>query len=383
MRFIDEVSVNVQAGKGGDGCVSFKRGPNLPRGGPDGGNGGDGGDVVFEGSSQLRTLLDLQLHPLVRAQNGRAGSGQNRTGARGHDRVVRIPCGSTIIDDETLLVLGDITEPGQSLRVATGGRHGTGNAAFKSSTNRSPRTFTKGEVGEKRSLRLQLKLLADVGLFGLPNAGKSTLLSRISKAKPKIADYPFTTLEPQLGVVRSSIDESFVVADIPGLIRGASQGAGIGFRFLRHLSRTSFLLHLVELDPWDGSNALDNIKALEHELLNFSHAFKDCEIWIVATKNDVQSNSERQQSIEELRAAFPHRKVMDVSAVTGEGLQELIYALSERIRHLRAKPSKSVDDVAITFTMDILNHELEARRERAAKKKVAEQKAAEIEFRRG
>ena len=244
MKFVDEVTIRVQAGKGGDGCLSFFRGRNNPRGGPDGGDGGNGGSVFLVGHTSLNTLVDLRFQPLIQAEYGRAGGSANRTGANGTDVNVAVPIGTTVIDDETLEVVGDITDTEDVLCVARGGHFGRGNAFFKSSTNRAPRRTTRGEAGDTRILRLQLKVVADVGLLGLPNAGKSTLISRISASRPKIADYPFTTLIPNLGVVRVAEDANFVVADIPGLVPGASGGAGLGMRFLRHLVRTRLLLHM-------------------------------------------------------------------------------------------------------------------------------------------
>ncbi|MFU8817487.1 MAG: GTPase ObgE, partial [Pseudomonadales bacterium] len=247
MQFIDEASIRVEAGKGGNGCLSFRREKYIAKGGPDGGDGGDGGDVILVADHALNTLVDFRFQPLYRAQHGQPGSGRNKTGARGQDSRVRVPVGTSVVDEETLETLGDLTEEGDELLVAHGGRRGLGNTRFKSSTNRAPRRTIPGAPGEVRQLRLQLKLIADVGLLGMPNAGKSTLISSVSAARPKVADYPFTTLTPSLGVVkRPGRDASLVMADIPGLIRGAAEGAGLGVQFLRHLARTRILLHLVE-----------------------------------------------------------------------------------------------------------------------------------------
>ena len=249
MQFIDEATVYVHAGKGGDGCLSFRREKFVARGGPDGGDGGDGGDVHLVAEAALNTLVDFRYRPRYRAGNGQPGSGRNKTGAHGEDREIKVALGTSVVDADTRELLGDLTEPGQRLLVARGGPHGLGNTRFKSSTNRAPRRTTPGAAGDERELSLQLKLLADVGLLGMPNAGKSTLIAATSAARPKIADYPFTTLVPNLGVVRVDEEASFVMADIPGLIAGAASGSGLGAQFLRHLSRTRLLLHLVDAGP--------------------------------------------------------------------------------------------------------------------------------------
>ncbi|MED5555927.1 MAG: Obg family GTPase CgtA, partial [Pseudomonadota bacterium] len=320
MKFVDEVTIRVQAGKGGNGCLSFFRGRNIARGGPDGGNGGNGGSVFLVGHKSLNTLVDLRFQPLIRAEHGSAGGSANRTGRNGADLIVAVPIGTTIIDDETLEVVGDITDPEDSFCVARGGQFGRGNVFFKSSTNRSPRRTTKGDPGDTRMLRLQLKVIADVGLLGLPNAGKSTLISRISASRPKIADYPFTTLIPNLGVVRVAEDANFVVADIPGLVPGASQGAGLGMRFLRHLVRTRLLLHLVDIMPVDGSDPIANARAIEQELSEFSPLFMEIPIWTVVTKTDLIAENAEKQLVRLVGEAFPDRPCYAISAVTGDGI---------------------------------------------------------------
>ena len=272
MQFIDEATIRVTAGKGGNGCLSFRREKYIPKGGPDGGNGGVGGSVYLVADDSLNTLVDFRCQPSFKAESGLAGSGQNKTGSAGENYLVRVPVGTTVINEETQEILGDLEENKETLLVAKGGSRGLGNAVFRSSTNRTPRKTISGGEGESRQLRLQLKLLADVGLLGLPNAGKSTLISLVSAANPKVADYPFTTLIPRLGVVRVAEEASFVVADIPGLIEGASKGQGLGTQFLRHLSRTRIILHLVEVLPLDESSPLDSIELIENELAQYSLA---------------------------------------------------------------------------------------------------------------
>lgn len=332
MKFVDEVTVEVKAGDGGDGCLSFLRRANVAKGGPDGGNGGSGGDVYLIGDQSLNTLVDLRYRPLVKAQNGNSGSSSLKQGAAGHAQQIPVPCGTTVIDDETLDVIGDIKSPDQQLCVARGGTPGRGNASFKSSRNRAPRETTKGTAGEQRRLRLQLRVLADVGLLGLPNAGKSTLLSSVSASKPRIADYQFTTLVPNLGVVNSGSDQSFVMADIPGLIQGAASGVGLGTRFLRHLSRTSFILHLVECCPVDESDPIDNLVAIEDELKVYSDSLSQLPIWTVITKTDSKQSEEIDSLFERFKSKYPKRPVFAISAVTGNGVGNLISSLSEKLQ---------------------------------------------------
>ncbi len=324
MQFVDEVTVRVAAGKGGPGALSFRREKYIAKGGPDGGDGGDGGDVVLVADAALNTLVDFRFHPVCRAKNGRPGSGRDRTGARGADAEVRVPAGTTVVDDDTLEVIGDLAGPGERLVAARGGRRGLGNTRFKSSTNRAPRRTTPGDPGEARTLRLQLKLIADVGLLGLPNAGKSTLVAAVSASKPKIADYPFTTLRPNLGVVRVDVDASFVMADIPGLVAGAASGAGLGTRFLRHLARTRVLVHLVDVAPVDGSDPLENVAAVERELFAYSSAFRARPIWMAPSKMDLARDAEVAAA---LRERCPDRPVFPISAVTGRGVAALTGAL--------------------------------------------------------
>ncbi|MCY3885902.1 MAG: Obg family GTPase CgtA [Gammaproteobacteria bacterium] len=331
MKFVDEVTVSAIAGRGGDGCMSFLRRANYAKGGPDGGNGGAGGSVFLIGDSSLNTLVDLRFQPQLKAQNGKAGSGSLKKGANGQSLDVRVPCGTTVIDDETLVVIGDVIGPNQRLRVAQGGSPGRGNATFKSSTNRSPRQTTSGSDGERRELRLQLRVLADVGLLGLPNAGKSTLLNVVSASRPRIADYPFTTLHPSLGVVKPRTDHSFVMADVPGLIRGASQGLGLGIRFLRHLTRTSILLHLVEVLPTDESDPIQNLQDVETELDLFSEELSRTPIFTALTKVDLVTQEKVEDLVEAIQKIRPGRPVFSISAVTNAGINGLISFLADQV----------------------------------------------------
>ena len=323
MQFIDEATIRVQAGKGGNGCLSFRREKYIPKGGPDGGNGGEGGSVLLMADDALNTLIDFRYQPSFKAQSGDAGSGQNKTGSAGEDCVVRVPIGTTVINEETQEILGDLDDKESTLLVAKGGSRGLGNSVFKSSTNRTPRKTIPGGEGESRQLRLQLKLLADVGLLGLPNAGKSTLISLISAANPKVADYPFTTLVPSLGVVRVAEEASFVIADIPGLIEGAAAGHGLGTQFLRHLSRTRVILHLVEVRPLDESSPLQNVELIERELAEYSSAMSERETWIVLTKIDELESGEIESLLQDFHSRFPRRRIFAISAMADLGLGEL------------------------------------------------------------
>lgn len=337
MKFVDEAVIDVEAGKGGDGCLSFARERNRPRGGPDGGDGGDGGSVYLVGDGGLNTLVDFRALPRYRGESGRPGRGRGMTGASGATLDVAVPIGTTVVDVETRTPIGDVTASGQALLVARGGRRGVGNLRFKSSTNRAPRQTTPGQPGERRRLRLELKVLADVGLLGLPNAGKSTLLGRVSAAKPRVADYPFTTLTPNLGVVRVHVGESFVMADIPGLIEGASRGAGLGFSFLKHLARAPLLLHLVDAAPGDGTDPVCSSQAVEAELRAYSPAFSKRDIWLVATKLDLPGAEE---SARRLQAHYSDRRCHAISAHSGVGVTGLLRAVmahvAERRRRLQA-----------------------------------------------
>ena len=327
MQFIDEATITVQAGNGGGGCLSFRREKYIERGGPDGGNGGDGGDVYLLGDESLNTLIDFQYQPQYRAKKGENGGGRNKTGARGESISIKVPIGTTVIDEDTQEILYDIEKVGEKALVARGGRRGVGNAAFKSSTNRSPRQTTPGEPGEYRSLRLQLKLIADVGLLGRPNAGKSTLISRVSAARPKIAEYPFTTLTPSLGIVKVALDSSFVMADIPGLIEGASDGVGLGTRFLRHVARCKVLLHLVDVNPEDASDPVTNISMIEEELARYSSYLIQRPIWIILSKIDQLQADEIENLLERIKISHPGREVEMISSHAGQGIDVLLNKL--------------------------------------------------------
>ena len=327
MQFIDEATITVQAGNGGGGCLSFRREKYIERGGPDGGNGGDGGDVYLLGDESLNTLIDFQYQPQYRAKKGENGGGRNKTGAGGESIYIKVPIGTTVVDEDTQEILYDIEKVGEKALVARGGRRGVGNAAFKSSTNRSPRQTTPGEPGEYRSLRLQLKLIADVGLLGRPNAGKSTLISRVSAARPKIADYPFTTLTPSLGIVKVALDSSFVMADIPGLIEGASEGVGLGTRFLRHVARCKVLLHLVDVNPEDASDPVTNISIIEEELARYSSYLIQRPIWIILSKIDQLQADEIENLLERIKISHPGREVEMISSHAGQGIDVLLNKL--------------------------------------------------------
>jgi len=287
MKLVDEAEITVTAGNGGNGCVGFRREKFIPMGGPDGGDGGDGGSVWLVADENLNTLVDFRHQKQFRAQRGENGMGRQMYGKGGEDVVIAVPVGTVVHNVDTDEVIGDMTVHGERLLVAQGGKGGLGNMHFKSSTNRSPRQSTPGTAGEERTLRLELKLLADVGLLGFPNAGKSTLIRAVSAATPKVADYPFTTLYPNLGVVSVEPGRSFVIADIPGLIEGAADGAGLGALFLRHIQRTRLLLHLVEIEPLDGGDAVEQIRAIERELGKFDAALLDKPRWLLLNKADL------------------------------------------------------------------------------------------------
>ena len=325
--FIDEVRIRVKAGDGGNGCLAFRREKFVPRGGPSGGDGGRGGDVVFVASEHHNTLLHFRFNPEHEAQRGRHGEGSNRTGRDGFSVDVPVPVGTVVYDDSTGEQLHDFTEPGERFVIAHGGKGGRGNQHFATSTHQAPTEHEPGHPGDEKRLRLELKLLADVGLVGFPNAGKSTLISRISAARPKIADYPFTTLEPNLGVV-SVGDESFVVADIPGLIEGAHLGHGLGVQFLKHIERTRLLVHLVDVSEATGRNPVDDFRIVMEELEGFSADLVRKPMFVVASKVDVAQDPGR---IEELKAlaAAKHLPFYEISSVTGLGIEGLKYNLAQ------------------------------------------------------
>jgi len=334
MKFVDEASIEVAAGNGGDGSASFRREKYVPRGGPDGGDGGAGGDVILVADPGLNTLADFRHARTFRAHNGQPGAGRQKSGRGGEDVRIRVPLGTLVYDGGTGELIGDLTEPESELLVARGGRGGLGNVHFKSSTNRAPRRTVHGGAGERRSLRLELQVLADVGLLGLPNAGKSTLLSRLSAAHPRIADYPFTTLYPHLGVVRLGPDSSFVMADIPGVIEGAAEGAGLGLQFLRHLSRTGLLLHLVEIEPLEGST-VEQVRQVEGELEKYSAELAGKPRWLVFTKADVLGASAGQRARDYIEALGWRQRWFTISAHAGVGLDELKAAIMEYLERQR------------------------------------------------
>jgi GTP-binding protein len=326
--FIDQVTISVKAGDGGDGCCSFRREKHIPLGGPDGGDGGRGGDLILQVESNLSTLIDLRYKKLYEAENGKSGKGNQMTGRSGKDLIVCLPPGTLVKNKETDELLVDLKEPGQQFVVAEGGNYGQGNMRFKSATNRAPKKFGRGKPGESCQLFLELKLLADVGIIGFPNAGKSTLISRISNARPKVAEYPFTTLVPNLGIVRLDEGESFVAADIPGLIEGAHKGKGLGHQFLRHIERTRLLLHLIDFSDIESDNILDRYQKLQNELKAFSENLFDKPQILVATKMD---DPQSVINLEKLKPALKeiNSSLLTISSVTGEGVEQLLWKIKE------------------------------------------------------
>ncbi|MAL93809.1 MAG: GTPase ObgE [Haliea sp.] len=324
MKFVDEASIKVQAGKGGNGCLSFRREKFVPRGGPDGGDGGDGGSVIMEADENLNTMVDYRFERSFRAESGEQGRGRNCSGKSGEDLVLKVPVGTTILDEDSGEVLGDLAGHGQRLVVAQGGWHGLGNTRFKSSVNRAPRQTTEGTEGERRNLKLELKVLADVGLLGLPNAGKSTFIRAVSAARPRVADYPFTTLVPNLGVVKVDSHRSFVIADIPGLIEGASEGAGLGVRFLRHLTRNRILLHLVDVAPMDEHSPAEAATTIVRELERFSPTLAARPRWLVLNKTDLLLPEDLAEVRAQVLAALDWQgPVYEISALSGVGTERL------------------------------------------------------------
>lgn len=348
MKFVDEASIKVHAGNGGNGALSFRREKYVARGGPDGGDGGDGGSVIMEADENLNTMVDYRFQRNFRAASGSSGAGRNCTGRSGEDLVLRVPVGTTIIDEDIGEVLGDLSVAGQQLIVAQGGFHGLGNTRFKSSTNRAPRQTSPGSEGEFRPLKLELKVLADVGLLGLPNAGKSTFIRAVSSATPKVADYPFTTLVPNLGVVKVEAHRSFVVADIPGLIEGASEGAGLGIRFLKHLTRNRILLHLVDMAPYDLSDPAEAALSIVRELERFSPTLSQRERWLVLNKSDLldeEAFAERREAV--LEALAWQGPVFSVSAIRGEGTEALCGALMTHLEECKAREAADPELAAL------------------------------------
>jgi len=374
MKFVDEAEITVEAGKGGNGCMSFRREKFIAKGGPNGGDGGDGGSVYLVGDSSLNTLVDFRFQPQYRAQNGQGGMSKNCTGRSGENLIVRVPVGTTIVDANTEELIADISLDGQQVLVAKGGFHGLGNTRFKSSTTRTPTKTTNGTPGELRILQLTLKVLADVGLLGMPNAGKSTLIRAVSSARPKVADYPFTTLVPNLGVVRVSSERSFVMADIPGVIEGASEGAGLGFRFLKHLSRTRLLLHLLDVVPPDSSDPVDHARKIAEELEKFSPTLARKERWLVLNKLDLVPEDERAALIKRLTKALKWKgRVFSITAISGEGCPDLCQAIMVSVEEHRRL---LLEDPEYQEQQAALDHEMEYEIRKSIEKSRAARRAA-------
>ncbi len=342
MRFVDEAEIRVEAGNGGNGVATFRREKYIPMGGPDGGDGGNGGSVYLIATENVNTLVDFRYHSLHKAQRGQNGMGKNCTGRKGEDLYIAVPPGSIVYESTTDEKMGELLEKGQTLLVAKGGFHGLGNTRFKSSINRTPQQFSKGSEGERRTLKLELMVIADVGLLGLPNAGKSSLIRSVSSAKPKVADYPFTTLHPNLGVVRVDDLRSFVIADIPGVIEGAAEGAGLGLQFLKHLSRTGLLLHLVDVQPYESQDSpVESAKIIINEVEKWSDDLANKPRWLVLNKVDRLSSEEMQQHcqdiVEELAWQGP---VFEISALKKQGTQQLMYAIMDFLDQQRLADSE-------------------------------------------
>ncbi|GLR72546.1 Obg family GTPase CgtA [Agaribacter marinus] len=353
MKFVDEAEIRVEAGDGGNGIISFRREKYIPKGGPDGGDGGDGGSVFLEADENLNTLIDYRFERFHRAERGQNGQRTNCTGHKGEDLVLKVPVGTRATDKDTLEVLGDLTTHGQKVKVAQGGFHGLGNARFKSSTNRAPRQKSDGTPGEIRMLQLELMLLADVGLLGLPNAGKSTFIRSVSAAKPKVADYPFTTLVPNLGVVRLDSQASFVIADIPGLIEGASDGAGLGIQFLKHLERCRVLLHLVDVMPVDGSDPVENALTIMNELDQYSPKLASKPRWLVFNKVDLLLEEEADDLCSDIAEKLGWEgDYYQMSAFHKIGSREICQDLMEFIDNLPPEDAADIDDDDVGFTWD-------------------------------
>ena len=351
MKFVDEAIIDVEAGKGGNGCVSFRREKYIPKGGPDGGDGGDGGSVFVRADENVNTLVDYRYIRRYRAETGEGGRGREMTGKKGEDLYLVLPIGTSVIDVDSGETLCDLTTHGEVVKIAQCGFHGLGNTRFKSSVNRAPRQSTNGSPGESRAIKLELKVLADVGLLGLPNAGKSTFIRAVSSAKPKVADYPFTTLVPNLGVVRVGHSRSFVVADIPGIIEGASEGAGLGIRFLKHLVRTRILLHIVDMAPYDESSPAESALAIANELAAFSPELQNRERWLLLNKIDMVPEGELEQRCQQVVDALNWTgPVYRMSAIQSQGTelitQNIMTFLEDRAVAFAADPSlKDADDL--------------------------------------
>ena len=359
MKFVDEATIKVVAGNGGNGCLSFRREKFIPKGGPDGGDGGDGGNVLLQAKSELNTLIDFRYTRLFKAENGQAGAGSDCTGKKGEDLIIPVPLGTIVSLSETGELIGDLNKPDQKLLIAKGGFHGLGNTRFKSSKNRTPRQTTPGKEGESREIKLELSLLADVGLLGLPNAGKSTLVNKVSAAKPKIADYPFTTMIPSLGVVNIGNDRSFVIADIPGVIKGAAEGAGLGIRFLKHLTRTKLVLHIVDVSPMDKTPPKEAFREIELELEKFSPTLARQSRWLILNKADLFDVNEHKKLLKHfVKDVGWTGPSFLISAATGQGVDLLCnsvvdYLNDERSREINdSKAKKDADKVRNAIFME-------------------------------
>ncbi|MFS2221298.1 Obg family GTPase CgtA [Pantoea sp. B65] len=367
MKFVDEATILAVAGDGGNGCVSFRREKYIPNGGPDGGDGGDGGDVYMVADENLNTLIDYRFEKSFRAERGQNGQSRDCTGKRGKDIVIKVPVGTRIIDQGTGETIGDMTRHEQKLMVAKGGWHGLGNTRFKSSVNRSPRQKTMGTAGEQRDLQLELMLLADVGMLGLPNAGKSTFIRAVSAAKPKVADYPFTTLVPSLGVVRMDSEQSFVIADIPGLIEGAAEGAGLGIRFLKHLERCRVLLHLIDLAPIDESDPVENARIIVGELEKYSDKLFQKPRWLVFNKVDLLDEAEAATRAKAIAEALGWEdKYYLISAANRAGVNALCWdVMSFIIAHPKEAAEEEKKPEKVEFMWDDYHREQLAEAEAA------------------
>ncbi len=345
MKFVDEAVIQITAGKGGDGCLSFRREKYVPRGGPNGGDGGHGGSVLLHANASLNTLIDFRYQRLHRAENGQPGMGNNCSGKSGEDLIIEVPIGTMVYDNETEELIGDLTVADQLVLVGQGGKGGLGNTHFKSSVNRAPRQTTKGVQGEKRELKLELKVLADVGLLGMPNAGKSMLIRAVSSAKPRVADYPFTTLYPNLGVVRVGPLRSFVMADIPGLLEGAAEGTGLGIQFLKHLTRTHILLHVVDMAPLDDHDPVQAAEAIIQELQKFSAELAGKPRWLVLNKMDLlpaeEVEARAKDIVDRLHWQGP---VFKISAIAKDGTELLCQKLMDYIDHQTKKDNEEIEE---------------------------------------
>lgn len=360
MHFVDEANIKVTAGKGGNGVASFRREKYIPYGGPNGGDGGDGGSIYFIADRNLNTLVDFRFVRDYKAQNGQAGMGQQKTGRAGEELLIPVPVGTIIRDIDSDEIVGDLVEHDQKLLVAEGGEHGLGNIHFKSSRNRTPRQCTLGEDGDERNISLELSLLADVGLLGMPNAGKSSLITAVSAARPKVANYPFTTLYPNLGVVRISVESSFVIADIPGLIEGAAEGAGLGVQFLKHLSRTGLLLHLVDIAPIDEADPVKSVQIIAKELEKYSEELSGKDRWLVLNKTDLLLDEDADALCKDIveRLNWTGR-VYQISAISRSGTEKLMNDIAEQLQKNQKQAHEDADLLAQTKVQESVDEDFE------------------------